>query len=117
MSDTAPTMREVIARTDAELSKDSGGGESGKTEKSERVPRETKPVKEAADPAPDAAPNLSDDDPLVDWAEAPPWIKRWGKDSQKAFKAWATDPNNGEAWKHVGNELTKHYTDWGKQAN
>src|SRR5690242_9432056 len=118
MSDTAPTMREVIARTDAELSsKETPSGGDSKPERS--VPRETKPAKESAAPAGNDAPvqNLSDDDPLADWNEAPPWIKRWGKDSQKAFKAWATDPNNGEAWKHVGNELTRHYTDWGKQAN
>lgn len=117
MSDTAPTMREVIARTDAELSSkasDAGSAKESTTEKN--VPRGTSGKDDgAAGATVTATPN--DDDPLTGWNEAPPWIKRWGKDSQKAFRAWATDPNNGEAWKHVGNELTKHYTDWGKQAN
>jgi len=121
MSDTAPTMREVIARTDAEMSsKDTGAGESGKTEKSERVPHETSKstiadTKTAIADSP--ATNVVDEDPLADWNEAPAWAKRWGKDSAKALRAFATDPNNGENWKHVGNELNKLYTDWGKQAN
>lgn len=111
MSDTAPTMRDVIARTDAEhKDSDAGSAKESKTEKD--VPRGT-----SKDDAAPAAAATDNDDPLTGWNEAPPWIKRWGKDSQKAFRAWATDPNNGESWKHVGNELTKHYTDWGRQAN
>lgn len=102
MSDTAPTMRDTIERTGAELKEKGSAAE-------EKVSRGTEAETAAS------APN--DDDPLSGWAEAPPWSKRWGKDSAKALRAYATDPNNGENWKHIGNELNKLYTDWGKQAN
>lgn len=114
MSDTAPTMREVIARTDAEHSGKSAGDGGKSTEA--KVSRETSAPAAAAE-AQSAQVTTTDDDPLSGWNEAPAWAKRWGKDSAKALRAYATDPNNGENWKHVGNELNKLYTDWGKQAN
>lgn len=119
MSDTAPTMREVIARTDAELS--SKASESGSAkEKPESVSRGTsKPEKQetaSTTTVTDGA-AADNDDPLNGWNEAPAWAKRWSKEGQRALRTWATDPNSGEHWKHAGNELNKLYTDWGKQAN
>lgn len=116
MSTSAPTMRDTIERTGKELDAKASADSGSVKETPEKVSRGTESVKETGQTDAGAA-AVTDDDPLGGWAEAPPWMKRWSKDAAKALRGYATDPNNGENWKHVGNELNKLYSDWGKQAN
>lgn len=58
-----------------------------------------------ADAKDDKVPRETSSTPDDDWADGPGYIKKWKKEAREALRAYASDPEKAEAWKHIREQL------------
>lgn len=85
----APTMREAMEKADSDLSARSSAPE-----------KDEKPAKAEKDDVSRGTPATDDD-----WADGPGYTKKWKKEAREAIRAFASNPDNADAWKHIREQL------------